>query len=414
MESLFYLFKPILILLALFFTTLVATVLLPKKIWPNKKWGWRLLLVELLVLVSVSYLHTRPKEYVKNYLKNNVQSSDTLRKYAEKSNVYIGAAFTNSASSQKMSKQFFTSITPANPLKWGRTVTNENIYDYDYSKADAMVNFALENNLRVRGHVLVWGRAVDFFKKPDLRQLLNDVPEEHMPDTLRYMIKNYISTTLNRYRGKINNWDCLNEPLNVFDGGFDENIYYQYLGEDYIAQSFKWAHETDPHVELYLNEQFDQYDSEKADSFLKLATKLVKNGVPIHGVGIQAHGMFVVPEIAPFRKFLMDISNLGLKIEITELDARLRLFDEYEDPYQAQGEFYEEFVSACLDNPACQGITFWGAADNEDWYDAMGVFRLHRPNESLLFDQDLLPKPAYYGVLNAIKKSSRMVGKQTK
>ena len=102
---------------------------------------------------------------------------------------------------------------------------------------------------------------------------------------------------------------------------------------------------------------------------------------------------------------------MGLKIEITELDARLRLFDEYEDPYQAQGDFYEAFVSTCLENPAVQGITLWGIADIEDWYDNMPVFQLHQPNESLLFDKELLPKPAYYGVLNAINKSNRIVSR---
>lgn len=411
MEALFYIFKPIIIIFILFLLTLVVVIFFPKKLWPGKKWGWRFLLVELVVLIFISWIHTRPKEYTKNYLKDEKASSVTVFAKTEKPNVYIGAAFTNTTNSQKIAKQYFSSITPDNPLKWGRTVNNENIYDYDYSKADAMVNYALENKLRVRGHVLVWGRAVDFFKNPDLRQLLSDIPEQEMPDTLRYMIKNYITTTLNRYRGKIMNWDCLNEPLNVFDGGFDNNIYYEYLGEDYIAQSFKWANETDSNVELYLNEQFNQYDSEKAESFLRLARKLVKNNVPIHGVGIQAHTMFVVPEIEPFRKFLKEISDLGLKIEITELDARLRLFDEYEDPYQAQGDFYETFVSACLENPAVQGITLWGIADNEDWYDGMPVFQLHQPNESLLFDKELLPKPAYYGVLNAINKSNRIVSR---
>jgi endo-1,4-beta-xylanase len=409
MEALFYIFNPIVTIIIVFLISLVVVAIFPKKIWSGKKWGWRLLMLELFVLIFISWVHTRPKEYTKNYLKTgNVSSLSALVKPGNP-DVYIGTAFTNTTISQKIVKRYFNSITPDNPLKWGRTVNNENIYDYDYSKADAMVDYALENNLRIRGHVLVWGRAVDFFKNPDLRKILNNVPESGMPDTLQYMIKNYITTTLNRYRGKIMNWDCLNEPLNVFDGGFDNNIYYEYLGEDYIAQSFKWAHEVDPNVELYLNEQFNQYDSDKAISFLMLLRKLVDNKVPIHGVGIQAHAMFVIPEIDPLKKFLKEISDMGLKIEITELDARLRLFDGYQDPYQAQGEFYEAFVTACLENPAVQGITFWGAADNEDWYDSMPIFQLHQPNESLLFDKELHPKPAYFGVLNAIKKSNKIV-----
>ena len=198
--------------------------------------------------------------------------------------------------------------------------------------------------------------------------------------------------------------DVVNEPLNVFDGGFDENLYYEHLGKEYIANSFRWAHEVDSEVELYLNEQFDQYDSEKANSFIKLVEELVKDKVPIHGVGIQAHAMFDIPRIEPFKAFIAKIAALGLKIEITELDARLRLFNSADDPYQAQGQFYQEFAAACLANPACTGVTVWGVSDKIDWYDNIGVFKLHQPNESTPFDTEMKAKPAYYGLLNALKQ----------
>jgi endo-1,4-beta-xylanase len=114
--------------------------------------------------------------------------------------------------------------------------------------------------------------------------------------------------------------------------------------------------------------------------------------------------MFTVPRLEPFRKFLKRISDLGLKIEITELDARLRLFGGHDDPYQAQGDFYEAFVPACLENPLCSGVTIWGLSDRHVWYDGLGVFKLHRPNESNLFDEKLSPKPAYQGLVNALTK----------
>ncbi len=174
MEALLYLFKHQVILFIIIICTFLIVAFLPKKILKRKKWGWRLILVELIVFIFLFWLHTRPKEYERHYLKNDNKPSITLLEQAEKSNVYIGTAFTNSIISQNISKQFFNSITPDNPLKWGRTVSHGNIYDYDYTKADSIVNFALENQLRIRGHVLVWGRAVDFFKKPDLRQLLSD------------------------------------------------------------------------------------------------------------------------------------------------------------------------------------------------------------------------------------------------
>ena len=163
------------------------------------------------------------------------------------------------------------------------------------------------------------------------------------------------------------------------------------------------AQEVDPEVTLFLNEQFDQYDSEKANSFIKLVEELVKDNVPINGVGIQAHAMFTIPKIGPFREFIRKMAGLGLKVEITELDARLRLFDSHADPYLAQGRFFQEFSAACLENPACTGITVWGIFDGADWYDNMGVFRMHRPNKSTPFDTEMNAKPAYYGLLNAMQ-----------
>ena len=403
MEALFYLFKVELFLLLLVLFTLVVNIFAPARIFKKKRWGWRLLCMEILALGVFTYVDIQPKDYPKTYLKHSSERFKGLSEEAAKNNFHIGTAVTNDAVILRNAKKYFNSITPENALKWGKLVGNDP-HSYDFARADSIIDFALRNNLRTRGHVLVWGRAVDFFKSPDLRTVLQHVPEDQMPDTLRYFIKTNIQTLLSRYKGKIEQWDCVNEPLEVFGGDLHNNIYLQYLGKDYIAQSFRWAHEADPNVELYLNEQFDQYDSDKANSFLELAEELVVQGVPIHGVGIQAHAMFTVPDIESFRIFLKRIADLGLKIEITELDARLRLFNSYPDPYQAQGEFYENFCKACIENPACTGITVWGLSDKTDWYDQMGVFKLHMPNESTLFDKDMNAKPAYFGLLNSLNR----------
>ena len=402
MEALFYLFPYPLLLLLLVVITFVAVLVIPKRIFPKKRWGWSLLALEVIVLVAFSWYYIQPKVYPETYLEQAPNSVEYLTDAAKNRGFYIGTAVSNRTEGKENAPKYFNSITPENELKWGRLI-GEDLRTYDFSQADSIVDFGLQHNVRIRGHVLVWGRAADFFKSPDLRTLLKDVPEDKMPDTLQYLIKNNIVTVLERYRGKISQWDVVNEPLNVFDGGFDENIYYEYLGKEYIANSFRWAHEVDPAVTLFLNEQFDQYDSEKAHSFIKLVEELVKENVPIHGVGIQAHAMFTIPKIEPFRAFISKMAGLGLTVEITELDARLRLFDCHEDPYLAQGRFFQEFSAACLENPACTGITVWGISDRSDWYDNMGVFRMHRPNKSTPFDAEMNAKPAYYGLLNAMK-----------
>jgi len=402
MEALFYIFKLPIVLLVIAVVSFLVALMVPSRVL-SKKWRWGFFVLQIVVLVIVTWFHIQPKEYPKTY-EGKYRELPKLAELADRRDFFIGAAITIEPEELELVKGHFNSVTPDNALKWGRLVDHSDLVSYDFSEADALVDFATKNDLRVRGHVLVWGRAADFFKSPDLRSILKDVPEEDIPGKLEFYIKNNIETLLNRYRGKIAQWDCVNEPLEVFGGEFDTNIYYEYLGKDYIANAFRWAHEVDPEVELYLNEQFDQYDSEKADSFLKYLEELVEDGVPIHGVGIQAHAMFNVPKIEPFRKFLKAISDLGLKIEITELDARLRLFSGHDDPYQAQGDFYEAFVAACLENPSCSGVTIWGVSDRHSWYDGIGVFNLHRPNASNLFDEMLTPKPAYQGLVNALSK----------
>lgn len=401
MESLFYIFKLPIVLLGIAVLTLLLALIIPSRVLRNK-WSFGVFILQVLVLVVVTWFHVQPKVYPKTYV-GQLGELVILSELADRRDFYIGAAVGNEPEMLEYAKKHFNSITPANALKWGRLVDHNDLVSYDFIDADALVNYAVENQLRVRGHVLVWGRAADFFKSPDLRTILKDVPETKIPGKLEFYMKNNIETLLNRYRGKISQWDCVNEPLEVFGGEFDANIYYEYLGKDYIANAFKWAHEVDPSVELYLNEQFDQYDSEKADSFLKYVEELVEGGVPIHGVGIQAHAMFAVPRIEPFRTFLKAISDLGLKIEITELDARLRLFGGHDDPYQAQGDFYEAFVTACLENPLCSGVTIWGVSDRHVWYDGLGVFKLHRPNESNLLDEKMRRKPGYYGIMQALE-----------
>lgn len=58
---------------------------------------------------------------------------------------------------------------------------------------------------------------------------------------------------------------------------------------------------------------------------------------------------------------------------------------------------------ACLSVPDCTGITFWGITDRDTSFDNMGIFKIHQPNEPLLFDDEMNPKSAYFGVSSALK-----------
>ena len=96
------------------------------------------------------------------------------------------------------------------------------------------------------------------------------------------------------------------------------------------------------------------------------------------------------------------LTALGLLLEITEFDARIRLFEDHDDPYGAQGDYTIAYAKACIENPSCIGFTVWGLSDAATWFDFVPPFRWMPPNDPLLFDTELRPKPAYTGIIAAL------------
>jgi endo-1,4-beta-xylanase len=358
-----------------------------------------------LILISWSCTSLKGK-FEKTYLKRDTDTNVAFfRQYADSIGFYIGSiGNVNTIANPKFHRNF-NSITLENELKHGSLLVKNVIGKYDFSRADSIIDVALSQKLRVRGHVLVWGKESDKFKSPDLDAYLKHFPRQERSKLLWGIVENHVRTVMSRYKGKIFTWDAINEPLTVWgSGGLEKNVYYRYLGENYISEVLKLAHSIDPDVKLYINEFFWNYKDKRAESFYMLIKTLKENNVPIHGVGIQAHVPFSNLSFEDLRKFMKRLTDLGVEVEITELDARLRLFKSEDAPYQAQGEFYARILNFCLENPLCVGLTFWGFSDDDCWYDDIPMFM--KPNEPYLFDADVHPKPAFHYIHKEIKSAN--------
>jgi endo-1,4-beta-xylanase len=295
----------------------------------------------------------------------------------------------------------FTSVTPENSMKWQSLTTAPGVYDF--SGADQLVDFALANGQRLRGHTLFWHR-------------LNGLPSwmhselEAAPDPaarLRQLMVDHTATVVGRYAGRIAQWDVVNEPLGIVGGDFDaENIFYQLLGEDYLDLALLHAHTADPSAELFINETFTEFQPEKFDALLALAQRLLARGAPLHGIGLQGHFFLRAPDEAVVRDQLQRIAALGLKAEITELDIPLPLFATTADPLAAQAQAYTQVFNACLAVPLCSGITVWGVDDAHTWLDSFVITAGNAPNRPLLFDEALQAKPAYDGIMDALLQAA--------
>jgi endo-1,4-beta-xylanase len=308
----------------------------------------------------------------------------------------------------------FDSITPYTAMKWGRIHPEPD--RYDFAAADAIVEFAEAHRMRVRGHTLVWGGAVD---PPNPAY----VTEASSAEELRALVADHIRTVMTRYRGRVDRWDVVNEPLTVLGetgttDGLRDHVFLQELGPGHIAEAFDLAHAVDPEARLFVNDFVDLKPGEKQERYFRLVRDLLEAGVPIHGVGFQSHLAFL-PTAPPndadlategeIETTLRRFVALGVDVEITELNVHTwRFAGDRAERLERQRDLYASAVRACVAVPGCTAITVWLFTDR---YPTTAELLFRRDGEPLLFDDGYAPKPAYFGVRDAL--SGRPAGSST-
>ena len=285
----------------------------------------------------------------------------------------------------------FNSLTAENAMKWYSIQPSRD--RFEFGGADAVLAFADANDLQVRGHALVW--AQDQFT-PDWVRAIDD------PDELRQVLRTYLRTVLERYRGRIRRWDVVNEPLEPLGGRPSDSVFQRVLGPDWIIEVYRYAHEIDPDVELWINEHAMEDIPAKHAGLLDLAGRLLDAGVPLHGIGMQTHRPLEInPGPAVFERLMRDYANLGLKVAVTELDVAALTF--LPGHLERQAEIYRTVVSACLAVPACEEVTTWGVTDRDSWLNAAYPW----PPQPLMFDEQFIGKPAHRAVAEALDSARR-------
>lgn len=300
--------------------------------------------------------------------------------------------------------QQFNSITPENAMKMGPIHPQENRYFWD--DADAIVDFATQKGIRVRGHTLCWHNQTPrwFFTDSSGKQVTKDV--------LLARMKRHITDVVSRYKGRIYAWDVVNEA--VPDTGTDiyrRSNFYTIVGEEYIEKAFQYAHEADPNAVLFYND-YNTENASKRDRIYQLVKRLKDRHVPIHGVGLQGHWSIYEPSAQELETSINRFASLGLAVQITELD--LSVYPKEHVRRQRKDTDVAEFTQEMADKQTAQykllfdifrkhkknvtGVTFWNVSDKSTWLDNFPV--AGRKDYPLLFDQNYQPKKAFWSVVN--------------
>jgi endo-1,4-beta-xylanase len=312
--------------------------------------------------------------------------TDSLKNAGTSLGKLVGTAVQSGLLSQAqynaVASREFNYLTAEYQMKWN--VIEPNQGGRDFGPGDAIAAYAASQGMRIKGHTLLWHGATPSW--------VNALPA----DDLRSAVEQHIRAVLSHYRGRIHAWDVVNEAVADSGASLRDTVFRQKLGDRYIADAFRIAREADPSALLFYNDYGGEGTNAKADRIYTLLQDLLANGVPIDGVGLQMHisatGRPSDPAIAANMRRL---AGLGLIVHISEMDVRVNdSVGTDQARLEAQRAAYHDVVRVCVMEPRCEAITFWGFTDAHTWLTG------DRP---LLFDAAYQPKPAYTGVLEALR-----------
>jgi len=302
-------------------------------------------------------------------------------------------------------KANYNIITPENCMKPQPTHPSED--RFSFNTPDALVEWCATNNIKIWGHTLAWHAQTPgwFFQGTNGQPVTRELAMERL--------SNHIHTVVGRYKGKIYGWDVVNEAINDGGNGATENLrnsqWVRAIGPDYLTMAFKWAHEADPDALLFYNdyniEQGAVQNRGKHASSMLLLKRLIAEGAPINGVGIQGH-WHLETSIPDVEKAIEDYESLGLKVGISELDVTATGGNSGAFPtagggepvtaeaFRKQAEVYGKLFDVFNRHAKTMSrVTLWGISDRRSWRSGQ---------KPLIFDAQLKPKPALQAILDVV------------
>lgn len=305
---------------------------------------------------------------------------------------WFGCAIPNSFADGSMpetdKKQFrekflqnFNSAVTENAVKWGTMERRKG--EIDYSVIDVILKWTEENNIPLRGHNLFWG--IPKFIQPWVKEL----PDEE----LRLTIKNRAESLTARYKGRFAEYDLNNEMVHG-------NYYEDRLGADITRKMAQWAQNGDPDIKLWLND-YDILTGNKLPEYMAQIRSLLKQKVPIAGIGVQGHLHAETFDRFQLKNALDSLAQFNLPIRVTEFNMpgqRSRFYEKrilimtQEEELQKAGEL-ADYYKICFAHPAVEGIIMWGFWEGANWIPA-----------SSLYKRDWSPTPAAEAYRNLLFK----------
>lgn len=326
------------------------------------------------------------------------EDSESLRLLADEINFHIGSLFERKLANvdpeyrQVVAREYNSLVSPI----FMRGTQPEH-GQFNFKPMERDIEFARQHRMKLFGAALIYKESTtpEWVKQvAGNPRRLDEVMKEHIQAVIRHGGNSYYA------------WEVVNEPLTTPNAPWGE-----VLGrEEYIVKAFRYAREANPDALLALNQAFGQAGVDKAevDRFFDLVKRVKSAGSNIDIAGIEMH--LDAQQLRPsyleeFQYFLKCAREAGVRSEITEMDV-YQGHDVGPDAMTRQQQIYHDVVSTCLQDSYCVGFYTWGVSDATSWLKS----KPRNPSSDakpLLFNDNYQRKPAYYGVLQALKDGRR-------
>jgi endo-1,4-beta-xylanase len=246
---------------------------------------------------------------------------------------------------QSILRESFNTGTLENDLKW-EALTD---WGFPLQRAERGVEWLHDAGMDVRGHVLVW---------PGWNELPSSLKGmQGEPEKLRAAVLSHIRELVTAMKGKLEQWDVVNEP-------FTNHDLLDILGYDVMVDWFKLARSIDPKPKLFINDfailAGGGGTTPHRDHYEKMIQLLVDKKAPFDGIGMQGH--FGTSLTAPddLMALLDRYAKFKKDIAVTEFDVVI-------DDEQLAGNYVRDFYTVLFSHPAVTTIVMWGFWDANHW-----------------------------------------------
>ena len=266
-------------------------------------------------------------------------------------------------------------VVPENEMKWQTVRPSPDTFDF--SRMDAIVDWARQNSKEVRGHTLLWHRPQWF---PDWLNTY-DFGANPVAEAER-LVTEHIRTVTARYRGAISSYDVINEAIDHDRNAPIETSLSRAMGspQAVIDLAFHTAREELPDAQLVYNDymSWEPDHLKHCADVLRLLEGMVKRGTPVDALGIQSHiEMFSIDPatgVGPYaerewRRFLDEVTGMGLRLLITEFDVKDRALPaDIAVRDRKVADYTRRYFDVMMDyDDHLDDVLAWGMADSFNW-----------------------------------------------